>query len=222
MISKLISKTWILIISILFCLAIFFLFSKEEKIIETEPLLQPVEEVEKKKALAVDIKGAVKNPGVYQLEENTRILDAVLKSGGFLENADTTTINLSKKLEDEMVIIIYTKEEIAAFKEAEQRVNKTDTTCICPKIENSACIKEAVTNYQPTTETKQENTNKMVSLNNGSVADFETLPGIGPSKANAIVSYREEHGNFNRIEEIKNVSGIGEATFEKIKAYLTL
>lgn len=224
MISKLkLNKKWILIAGIFFLLFTFFLFSKQEDSVPTENLLEPVEEVKKPKTtLAVDIKGAVKNPGVYQLEENTRILDVIEKSGGFLENADTTTINLSKKLEDEMVIIIYTKEEIASFKETEQRVNKTDTTCICPKIENQACIKEAVTNYQSSNQPKSENFNKTVSLNNGSATDFETLPGIGSSKANAIVSYREEHGNFSSIEEIKNVSGIGDATFEKIKAYLTL
>lgn len=222
MISKLKSnKKWILIVGILFSLSIFFLFPNQKETVETENLLQPVEEIKiPKTTLAIDIKGAVKNPGVYQLEEDNRILDAIEKSGGFLENADTTTINLSKKLEDEMVIIIYTKEEIASFKEAEQRANKVDTTCICPKIENAACIKEAVTNYPSSTQPKQEN--KTVSLNHGSAADFETLPGIGPSKASAIISYREEHGNFSSIEEIKNVSGIGEATFEKIKTYLTL
>lgn len=222
MITKLCTnKKWLLIIGIIFFFCVLLLSPKKEEPIEVEPLLEKVEEEPLEATLEVDIKGAVKNPGVYQLEKDARVLDAVSKSGGFLENADTSTINLSKKLEDEMVIIIYTKEEIQSFKE-EQQVDKVDTTCICPKIENNACIKDAFTNYQSSSEVKAEQNSKIVSLNSGSIADFETLPGIGPAKAKAIVAYREEHGKFTTIEEIKLVSGIGEATFEKIKAYLTI
>lgn len=211
-------KKWLLIFSIPFLFFMSFLFKENpnQEVVE-EPLLEQKEEVPASN-IKIDIKGAIQNPGVYELDSEDRVEDAIKKSGGFLENADTKTINLSKKLEDEMVIIIYTKEEINAFLEEDQRQNKLDTTCICPKIENQACIKEATTNYQE----KEETTSKTISLNQATIEDFQTLSGIGEAKARAIVQYRETNGPFNSIEEIKNVSGIGEATFEKIKDSLTL
>ena len=138
MISKLYQekKSIILIIGVIFFLIILFIFNlfSEEKEVEI-PLLEEKEEiVEIASTIRIDIKGAVNNPGVYELDKNSRVLDAIEKSGGFLESADTSTINLSKKLEDEMVIIIYTREEINAFKENDIRENKVENTCICPKI----------------------------------------------------------------------------------------
>lgn len=217
MIQKIVEKKrMLLMISIiLFLLFARFLFPKEEEIIE-EPLLEEIETSTKYNMIQVDIKGAVKNPGVYQMSSDSRVQDVIEKSGGLLENAFLNTINLSKKLEDEMVIIIYTKEEINHFIEDETRTLKQENTCICPKIINDVCIEKPVTN-------KEENViSKKVSLNQGTKEDFESLTGIGSSKAEAIIKYREEHGKFEDIEEIKNVSGIGEATFEKIKDNLTL
>lgn len=199
---------------ILFLLFARFLFPKEEEIIE-EPLLEEIETSVTHNMIQVDIKGAVKNPGVYQMGSDSRVQDVIEKSGGLLENAFLNTINLSKKLEDEMVIIIYTKEEINHFIEDETRTLKQENTCICPKIVNDACIEKSITN-------KEVTDSKKISLNQGTKEDFESLTGIGSSKAEAIIQYREEHGKFEDIEEIKNVSGIGEATFEKIKDNLTL
>ena len=85
---------------------------------------------------------------------------------------------------------------------------------------NNACIKEATTNYE--TNIEIEEGPKIVSLNNGTLSDFESLSGIGSAKAEAIIAYREEHGGFTSIEEIMEVKGIGEKIFEKIKDYLTL
>lgn len=220
MMTKLYSKKrMILIVGIilLLCVSYYLNQPKEESIV---PLLERQEEqIEPVKSICIDIKGAVKNPGIYHFEEGDRVQDAITKSGGLLESADISTINLSRSLKDEMVIIVYTKEEIQAFLKEEQKIGTVDQTCVCPKIENDACIKEAITNYESPNESKKE---KMVSLNHGTIHDFQSLPGIGASKAQAIVSYREEHGNFMSIEDIKKVSGIGEATFEKIKQYLTL
>ncbi len=213
-------KKALLIISIILFLFLmnFFFHSEKEQIIE-EAIVEK-EEIFKNKTIQVDIKGAVKTPGVYEMDTNSRVQDLILKSGGLLENAYVNTINLSKKLEDEMVVIIYTNEEINTFLEEETRIMKQENTCVCPKVENNVCIKEATTN-KPTAN-KEDNATKKVSLNNGTKEDFETLSGIGSSKANAIIEYRNEHGKFNTIEEIKNVSGIGDATFEKIKENLTL
>lgn len=216
MIQKIVEKKrMLLMISIiLFLLFARFLFPKEEEIIE-EPLLEEIETSIQHNMIQVDIKGAVKNPGVYQMGSDSRVQDVIEKSGGLLENAFLNTINLSKKLEDEMVIIIYTKEEINQFLENETRTLKQENTCICPKIINDVCIEKTITN-------KEVTNSKKISLNQGTKEDFESLTGIGSSKAEAIIKYREEHGKFEDIEEIKNVSGIGEATFEKIKDNLTL
>lgn len=222
MIQKIIKeKKVILIVSIILFLILMSIFlKKEEEQIMEEPIMEIQEEVQKSETIQVDIKGAVKTPGVYEMNTDSRVQDLILKSGGLLENAYVNTINLSKKLEDEMVVIIYTNEEINTFLEEETRIMKQENTCVCPKVENNVCIKEATTN-KPTAN-KEDNATKKVSLNNGTKEDFETLSGIGSSKANAIIEYRNEHGKFNTIEEIKNVSGIGDATFEKIKENLTL
>lgn len=219
MIVKLLeNKQKVFIVGLVFSLFLLlsFLCSKKQKPV-AEILLEEKDSVETVESIKIDIKGAVKNPGVYELEVGTRVKDAIEKSGGILENASLNTINLSKKLEDEMVIIIYTDEEIKKFIAEETRTLKQENTCICPKVENNACVKDSVTNHTDKTETS-----KQVSLNDGSKTELESLPGIGASKAEAIIIYRTEHGKFQSIEEIKNVSGIGEATFAKIKQYLTL
>lgn len=203
-----------ILISIFFICCVVFWPKKEEDAFLEE--MVEVKENTSSDKIQVDIKGAIVKPGVYELEPGTRIEDLILKSGGLLESADTRSINLSKKLEDEMVIVIYTKEEIDLFLKGEQEIVPLEP-CMCPKIENNGCIKDAVTN-----EPEQEKTSKKVSINLGTVSDFQSLPGIGSSKAEAIVAYREEHGNFEAIEDIKNVSGIGNSTFEKIKDRLTL
>ncbi len=210
-------KRALLIISIiLFLLVTFFLYPKKEAVILEEPLIKEIETSVKNDMIQVDIKGAVKKPGVYQMNIDSRVQDVIEKSGGLLENANLNTINLSKKLEDEMVIIIYTKEEIDQFMQEETRTLKQENTCVCPKVTNNACVEKTVTNQEETVISKK------VSLNHGTREDFESLTGIGPSKAESIIQYRNEHGKFETIEEIKNVSGIGESTFEKIKDNLTL
>lgn len=210
----------ITLIAIFFFLVSIFLLKPKKEV----DVIQRVEEEKNLKTVSlvkVEVKGAVLNPGVYEAEENERIEDIIQKAGGFLESAETITINLSKKVIDEMVIFIYSKEEIEKMKEEETRQLKTDQTCICPKIENQACMDYVETNY-----ISKENDNfsieGKVSLNQGIAKDFEKLPGIGSVKANAIVKYREEQGPFQSIEEVQKVNGIGASTYEKIKDFLTL
>jgi len=208
------------IILILFILA--FYYSKEDDEVVFEPIEEILEEkeiIKEEVKIKVDIKGAVINPGVYELEENSRVKDAIDISGGLNKEADTSTINLSKLLKDEMVIIIYTKEEIEEMKKGSTSVKYIEKECICPKIENDACIEEKVTNEENDEDT--EKTNK-VSLNNATIEQLMTLQGIGESKAKLIIEYREKNGGFKSIDEITNVKGIGLSTYEKIKDNLTL
>lgn len=214
-------------------LVITYIIRQETKnnIIEIEPLLEenleiPTSDKQEETKIKVDIKGEIKNPGVYELNDGNRVSDAIKASGGLTENADTTLINLSKNLKDEMVIIIYNKYEIEKLKQ-ELATTKTiieykEKECSCPDEINDACITK-------NTESKQTNTNKQetlkdnkISLNEATQEELLTLPGIGESKAKAIIKYREEKNGFKSIEEIKNISGIGESTFEKFKDYITI
>lgn len=171
----------------------------------------------------VDIKGAVNNPGVYEMKENSRVIDVISSAGGLKENADTSIINLGKKVFDEMFIVIYTKDEIDKYKD------KTSSSYnIQKEIESSYISIDENNDAQianNSSEQKNANTKKnndLININTAKKDELLTISGIGESKAEAIIKYRKENGNFSQIEDIKNVSGIGDAVFEKIKKYITI
>ena len=175
----------------------------------------------------VDIKGAIANPGVYIGNDNTRVIDIIDMAGGLLENSDITVINLSKKVFDEMVIIIYTKEELEKMLNGEE-INYdniiTDKEILFPDIKNDAVIEEE-TNTSNNESTKEESKTEeisIVNINTASIEELDSLPGIGSSKAQNIIDYRNINGKFGSIEEILNVSGIGTAIYEQIKTYITV
>ena len=176
--------------------------------------------------IKVDVKGYVENEGVYNLEEDDRVIDAINKAGGFKEDANTEYINLSKKVVDEMVIIIYSNDEVSKFKEEDKQIIYIEYECKCPDNINDSCITESdVVNTNKTEESKTENKDVMdtlVSINTGTKEELMTLPGIGESKANNIITYRNTKGPFKSIEEIKQVSGIGNEVYNKIKDYITI
>lgn len=203
---------------------VFLFFNKNSDEIELTSDLsleikeEVTEEITKEEKIKVDIKGAVKNPGVYEINSNGRVADAIEISGGLTNDADTSIINLSKNLTDEMVIIIYTKEEVAEMLKGSTSIKYIEKECICPKIENDACIDNVIDN-KPDTNTSNE---QKVSLNSATIDELMQLPGIGEVKAKAIIAYREENGGFKSIEELLEVNGIGESTFNKIKDQLSL
>lgn len=139
----------------------------------------------------VDMKGAVKHPGVYELKTGDRLLDAIEKAGGLEAEADNDQVNLAQKLEDEMVIYIPKKgEEPPEFNQ--------------PVTINSESVEK----------TESEST---ININTATKEELMQLSGIGAVKAQNIINYREEQGSFKTIEELKEVSGIGERTFEQLK-----
>lgn len=184
----------------------------EEKVLETEKI-------------KINIKGAVINPGVYELDSDSRAIDAINISGGLLKDADTSILNLSKKLKDEDVVVIYTKEEVKKIKEGNVVIEYIEKECNCPNVENSACIDpdSLISNNVNKDNSLKEETNKdyKISINTATLEELQTLTGIGKSKAEAIIEYRTKNGLFKTIEDIKNVSGIGDAAFEKIKDSIT-
>ena len=135
-----------------------------------------------------------------------------MKAGGLTDQADTSVINLSKKVTDEMVIIVYSREEVEKFKETKEIEKEVYDTCN-QKDENSlinnACIESS------------SNTSSKISINTATLEELMTLPGIGESKAKDIINYRESNGPFNTIEDITKVTGIGESIFAKIKENIT-
>ena len=153
--------------------------------------------------------GAVNKEGIVELEENSRISDAINKAQGLKENADTRNINLAFKLEDGMKIYIPTVEETAKQKEQIQNENLTDET--------SKYVTSSSGVVQEEEEKGQSRTNDKININTATQTELEALPGIGPSTSLKIVNYRKENGKFTSIEEIKEVSGIGDAKYENIK-----
>lgn len=195
----------IMIGAILFFL--FFMKTEEEVVQETEdtfPLLETELATETtetgategtaqvQELILVDIKGAIKSPGVYKMEQYDRVQDVVDKAGGFKKHADETMINLAQKLTDEMVIYVPMEGEEAL--EGMPPLIASETTA----------------NPQATEEGK-------IHLNSATQAEVETLNGIGPKKAEAILMYREENGPFHSVEQLTEVTGIGDKTVENIR-----
>ena len=163
-----------------------------------------VPEQEQGMEIAVHICGAVKRPGVYYLKEKQRVYEGIQKAGGFREDAAEDYLNQALFLEDGMKIVVPTKDEVKELESLEQ-VNGADRF-----------LQEADNGSK--TETKE----KKVDLNTADEALLCTLPGIGESRAKSILAYRKEHGAFQKVEDIMNVSGIKEAAYEKIKDYVTV
>lgn len=165
---------------------------------------------------SVDIKGAIKNPGVYHVDSNLTVNDIIDIAGGLTKDADTSVINLAKKITDEMVIIIYTKEEVKNSNIVDTVVKVVEKECICPNIQNDSCL-----NTEVTDKITNKEDNGLVNINTATKDELLTIKGIGESKAENIIKYREANGNFEKIEDIKNVEGIGDSLYETIKVYIT-
>lgn len=164
----------------------------------------------------IDIKGAVNYPGVYQLDSNLTVNDAINIAGGLTENADTSVTNLAKKITDEMVIIIYTKEEVNNSNIVDTVIKVVEKECVCPNIQNDSCLNTEITDNI----TNKEN-GELVNINTATIEELQTISGIGEGKAKSIIEYRNTNGNFKSIEDIKNVEGIGDKLYETIKIYIT-
>ena len=207
----------LIIIGSITTITIFKLKDKPSKDNELIVVKKKKENKETKKEVReeyqVDIKGQINSPGIYKVDSNLRVMDVIMKAGGLTENADTSVINLSKKVQDEMVIIIYSKDEVLSFKEVKELEKEVNDKCNKPtddSLINNACIENST------------NTSSKVSINNASLEELMTLPGIGESKAKDIIDYRETNGPFNTIEDLLKIKGIGESILAKIKENITL
>ncbi len=186
--------------------------TKEVNTIKEEVPIKKETSKDDTKIIKVDIKGEVKNPNIYTMNETERIIDVITKAGGLTKKADTSMINLSKRLTDEMVIIIYSKEQVRKYTETKQEEQKKQELCN-EEVQNDACIEEK--------QEEKEQTGK-ININTATLEQLQTLPRIGEAKAKNILAYRKKNGGFKKIEEIKEISGIGESIFDQIKDYITI
>ena len=218
-------KKEIIIVSIILILLILTIFywlnlkKNNKKVIkkdkEVVQKLEKKDEKEVEKSVKVDIKGEINNPGIYELDESMRVIDVIELAGGLTNNADTSVINLSKKLKDEMVIIIYSKYQVKNFEATKEKEKVVEEKCIRENenaLKNDACIND--------NNSKDTNTQSKININTASLEELQTLPGVGESKAKSIIEYREKQ-KFKTIEDIKNVTGIGDSLFAKIKENIT-
>lgn len=151
---------------------------------------------EKVEFIMVDLKGEIKNPGVYQSNQKERVIDVIERAGGLTDKADERQVNFAAHVQDEMVIYIPEKGAI-----------------------NNLPVETA----NPTASASDNGTsNGKININNADEIKLQNLPGIGPSKAAMIVEYRKENGPFKGVEDLKKISGIGDKTFEKLKDSITV
>ena len=162
--------------------------SSSEKEVKKEEKEEPLEQDQ----ITVDVKGAVKSPGIYDLPVGSRVHDAVQKAGGLTEEADSKSLNLAQKVSDEALVYVPSKGE-------------------------EATSQQAASGTSPSTSKE-----KKVNLNKASLEELKQVKGLGGKRAQDIIDHREANGKFKSVDELKKVSGIGAKTIEKLKDYVTV
>lgn len=168
----------------------------KSEVTETE-----VDTKKEEETIVIDIKGAVVNPGVYRVAKQMIIQDVIALAGGLRSDADTSNLNLSKKVTNEMVITVFTKEEIKKLDQEKEPIQdeKKDEE-----------------------ESSSDDETTLININKASLEELTELPGIGESKAKLIIEYREKCGLFTKKEDLKNIKGIGDALYAKMEMYITI
>ena len=172
-------------------------FSSEEALISDKNTLSESKNEEEEDMIIVHITGEVKKPGVVKIKQGSRIEDVISSAGGLTENADISNVNLAYIVEDGVKIKI-------------PSVNEDDNT-------DEYISSDSGKNVIISDEKKEKANTIIVNINTAPQTELEQLPGIGASIATRIIDYRNKNGKFKAIEDIKNVTGIGENKYEKIK-----
>ncbi len=201
---------------LIFCIVSGFLlsnllFHREPEEIAAKEILSPfssseenqlpegntVEEDARPKVMYTDIKGSVKEPGIYSFSSEERVYDVLKRAGGLLEEADSDRINFSAKIEDQQVLYIP-----AVGEEPPEHLNQSA----------SPEGKQSTADTEPS----------KININTASPSELQQIPGIGSVKAQEIIRFREENGSFQKVEDLQEISGIGEKTVEKQKNFVTI
>ena len=190
------------ILCILFVGGWYLYNSKDDYEVNTDEILvtenTTVKEDLPEDIIVIHITGEVKKPGVVKAEEGSRVEDIIKAAGGLTENADISKINLAYIVEDGTKIRIPSVDD------------ETQDSYITEDIGEGIIISDETS----------DGSSDVININKATQTELETLPGIGPSLATSIIKYREENGKFKDIDEIKNVTGIGDNKFEKIKDFI--
>ncbi|MDK2843635.1 MULTISPECIES: ComEA family DNA-binding protein [Enterococcus] len=213
-------KTWQLVVGVcgivLLGIAVFLLVTQQEKedkelLIETLSTTEVTVDTKKEQEQAnneskstkiyVDISGAVKQPGVYQLPEGSRLFDLLKQAGGLTEDAAIQTVNQAMIIQDQQKIIILTQNQAQSI----------DTE----NINNNGHLEEK-------SDEKSSKEAGKININQADLTQLQQLSGIGEKKAQAIIDYRNENGSFKTIEDLAKVTGIGEKTVEKLRDSITI
>lgn len=195
----------VVLIIIMFIVIGYYIISKTEKydysdIEKISNIIEEDQEVDDniiENKIVIHITGEVEEEGVIELEKGARISDAIEEAGGTTEEADLSNVNLAYSLSDGQKVKI-------------PNINEKDEEIIV--VEEKAGDNIIIEGNK----SKEEK----ININKAAQTEIETLPGIGPSTALKIINYRNEHGKFKNIGDIKNVSGIGDSKFENIKEYI--
>lgn len=188
---------------------IYYINTKNDEIIISSNIIEENEvneENEKKETkeeienIIVHVSGCVNKEGIVELPINSRVIDAINYAGGVKENADLSDINLASILEDGIKIYIPSLQE-----KTENAFNENNDLNISSKINENI----------------SSNSTQKININTATQEQLDTLPGIGQLTALKIIEYRKENGKFKKIEDIKQVKGIGEAKFNKLKDLIT-
>lgn len=200
-------------VAVVFCvLAGFWPQQREENILELEQQAMQTEEAAAEAKITVYVSGAVAKPGLHEIAPGSRAVDAIEAAGGMTEEANKDRVNLAKICKDGMQVNVprLSAKELRKLKQA-QNVYVSESATAVDNVVQTA-------NYVPAVQ--QDNGGK-IRLNSATLEELEELPGVGEVTAQRIVEYRNLHG-FNKIEDIMNVKGIGQAKFNKMRPYLDL
>ncbi len=184
---------------------------------------EPVQE-QTPRQICVHVCGAVKNPGVYELEADSRVYEAVEEAGGFTETADESYVNQAQQLTDGTKLVIPTIEQVEAMsaadsgKKAEIGIVEADTGMqTATGAAGVTCDGNVDAGLSGSSTPGSTASDGKININTASEAELCNIPGIGATRAAAIVTYRQEMGKFTSVEDIMNVSGIKQGTYDKIK-----
>jgi competence protein ComEA len=203
-------KIYVIITAIIAFAAIFYLLEESnssvsdvenivpQELKEVEETPQPANQMQEPERIMVDVKGQVALPGVYTSSQGERVIDVIQRAGGLTENADETQVNLAEHVQDAMVIYIPAKGE------------------------EGLTVPAGGTTVNPSNTGGGSGNQAKINLNKADETQLQNLPGIGPAKAAAITEYRQTSGPFKSVEDLKNISGIGDKTFEKLKDLITV
>ena len=200
-------KNYLIIGGILVLIIIYGIYNNyntNDEVIEEQNILELSVDSEEntedeEEIIVVHVTGAINNPGIVRLEEGSRIEDAIEAAGGLTEDSDISDINLAYVLEDGVKIRIPTIDD---------------------KLSDKSYIIEGSGENVILEENTEASSDKLVNINKADESELDTLPGIGPSLASKIIQYREENGDFEKIEDIKNVTGIGDTKYSNLKDFI--